>query len=359
MKTISVALGKRSYPIWVEQGLLKKITDLLNSMNTGNQWVIVTQESIQTHYGNALLQQLKDVGFNAELVTIPTGEEAKSIREFEKLQRKLLELGCDRKTILIALGGGVVGDASGFAAATFMRGIDYIQIPTTLLAMIDSSIGGKTGINLPDGKNLIGAFHQPKAVVVDPEVLSTLPERETVSAMGEMLKYGSITDSDFFNWLVENLDSIINNRDMNVLQSAIIKSAEIKADIVARDEMESGLRKILNFGHTIGHALETVLGFGTILHGEAVAYGMIAAGHLSMQKTNFSSEDCERLETAIRNLPLPKLNDLNMKSIIETMKRDKKVQDGKIHFVLLEEIGEPVIIDNIDETDIQNALEIL
>ena len=357
MKTISVPLGKRSYPIWIESGLLKKITDLLNPMNTENQWVIVTQESIQTHYGNTLLQQLKDAGFNAGLVTIPNGEEAKSIREFEKLQRKLLELGCDRKTILIVLGGGVVGDVAGFAAATFMRGIDFIQIPTTLLAMIDSSIGGKTGINLPEGKNLIGAFHQPQAVIVDPEVLSTLPKREKVSAMGEMLKYGAIADSEFFNWLAENLDPLINKCDMNMLQSAIIKSAEIKADIVTRDEMENGIRKILNFGHTIGHALETVLGYGKILHGEAVAYGMLAAGHLSMQKTNFNSEEYEKLESAIRNLPLPKLNDINMKSIIDTMKRDKKVQNGKIHFVLLEEIGKPVIIDNIEDTEIQNALE--
>ncbi len=357
METISVPLGSRSYPIWIESGLLEKFPQLIDPMNSGNRWVIVTQESIQRYYGSNLLSRLKDEGFNADLITIPTGESAKSIQEFEQLQRKLLQIGCDRKTILLAMGGGVVGDVTGFTASTFMRGIDYIQIPTTLLGMVDSSIGGKTGINLPEGKNLIGTFHQPKVVAIDPNLINTLPKREIASAMGEMLKYGAIEDNTLFEFLNNNTKSILENQYSESMDEAIIRSAKIKADIVARDEMEGDIRKFLNFGHTIGHALESVLGYGSIRHGEAVSYGMIAAGFISVEKSGLHIDEYEKLKTGIKKLPLPKLPKLNGKQIVDTMKRDKKVQNGKINFVLLEKIGSPIIVNDVDFELIEKSLE--
>ena len=356
MKTISIPLGKRSYPVWVQQGLFNKITDLLKPMNMGNKWFIITQDKIKTLYGNELQKKLKNSGFNVKILSIPNGEKTKSLKEFENLHQQLLKFNCDRKSILLALGGGVVGDITGFVASTFMRGIEYIQIPTTLLAMIDSSIGGKTGVNLNLGKNLIGAFHQPRAVIIDPEFVSTLPHREIISAFGEMIKYGVIADVLFFKWLDKNLLSLISNKDITLLEKAIIKSVDIKAKIVAEDEMENGIRKFLNFGHTIGHALETVLDYGTLVHGEAVSYGMISAGYLSTQKTNLTNKDYLRLKSAINKLSLPRLNGLNNKTIIQIIKQDKKAINGKINFVLLQEIGKPIIVDTIDEGIIKSSL---
>jgi 3-dehydroquinate synthase len=359
VQTISVPLQNRSYPIWIENGLLAKLPELLKPMNQGQKWVIFSQNEIFNLYGDSLLGELKSNSFQIEKFILPDGENAKSLSALDGIFSQLIELGCDRSSTFLALGGGVVGDSAGFIAATFMRGVDYIQIPTTLLAMVDSSIGGKTGVNLPAGKNLVGAIWQPKAVVIDPKLLESLPEREISSAMGEVIKYGSILDKDLFNLVADNMDDLLNLSNVKLLTEVIGCCAKLKADIVAEDEREGNKRRILNFGHTIGHALETHFGFDTLRHGEAVAYGMLAAGKLSTQISNFQFQYFEMLQNTIQKLPLPKLPEFEPEQILQIMQRDKKVKDGKLHFVLLEEIGKVVIVDDVEEKTIINAMECL
>lgn len=359
MQTISVPLQNRSYPIWIEKGLLTKLPELLKPMNQGQKWVIFSQNEIISLYGNSLYKGLKSAGFQVELVVLPDGEKAKSLNELEGIFSQLIGMGCDRSSTFLALGGGVVGDATGFIAASFMRGVDYIQIPTTLLAMVDSSIGGKTGVNLPDGKNLVGAIWQPKAVVIDIELLKSLQEREITSAMGEVLKYGAILDRNLFEVVAENLNDILNLSKPELLTEVIGRCAKLKADVVVEDEREGGKRRILNFGHTIGHALETHFGFETLRHGEAVAYGMLAAGKLSNEDGRLEIEDFELLQTTIKKLPLPKLPEFDAENILKIMQRDKKVKDRKINFVLLEAIGKTVIVDSIEKESIIKAMESL
>ena len=359
MQTISVPLQNRSYPIWIEKGLLTNLPELLKPMNQGQKWVIFSQNEIISLYGNSLCKGLKSAGFQVELVVLPDGEKAKSLNELEGIFSQLIGMGCDRSSTFLALGGGVVGDATGFIAASFMRGVDYIQIPTTLLAMVDSSIGGKTGVNLPDGKNLVGAIWQPKAVVIDIELLKSLQEREITSAMGEVLKYGAILDRNLFEVVAENLNDILNLSNPELLTEVIGRCAKLKADVVVEDEREGGKRRILNFGHTIGHALETHFGFETLRHGEAVAYGMLAAGKLSNEDGRLDIEDFELLQTTIKKLPLPKLPEFDAENILKIMQRDKKVKDRKINFVLLEAIGKTVIVDSIEKESIIKAMESL
>lgn len=359
MQTISVPLQNRSYPIWIEKGLLTNLPELLKPMNQGQKWVIFSQNEIISLYGNSLCKGLKSAGFQVELVVLPDGEKAKSLNELEGIFSQLIGMGCDRSSTFLALGGGVVGDATGFIAASFMRGVDYIQIPTTLLAMVDSSIGGKTGVNLPDGKNLVGAIWQPKAVVIDIELLKSLQEREITSAMGEVLKYGAILDRNLFEVVAENLNDILNLSKPELLTEVIGRCAKLKADVVVEDEREGGKRRILNFGHTIGHALETHFGFETLRHGEAVAYGMLAAGKLSNEDGRLEIEDFELLQTTIKKLPLPKLPEFDAENILKIMQRDKKVKDRKINFVLLEAIGKTVIVDSIEKESIIKAMESL
>lgn len=359
MQTISVPLQNRSYPIWIEKGLLTKLPELLKPMNQGQKWVIFSQNEIISLYGNSLCKGLKSAGFQVELVVFPDGEKAKSLNELEGIFSQLIGMDCDRSSTFLALGGGVVGDATGFIAASFMRGVDYIQIPTTLLAMVDSSIGGKTGVNLPDGKNLVGAIWQPKAVVIDIELLKSLQEREITSAMGEVLKYGAILDRNLFEVVAENLNDILNLSKPELLTEVIGRCAKLKADVVVEDEREGGKRRILNFGHTIGHALETHFGFEILRHGEAVAYGMLAAGKLSNEDGRLEIEDFELLQTTIKKLPLPKLPEFDAENILKIMQRDKKVKDRKINFVLLEAIGKTVIVDSIEKESIIKAMESL
>ena len=359
MQTISVPFQNRSYPIWIEKGLLTNLPELLKPMNQGQKWVIFSQNEIISLYGNSLCKGLKSAGFQVELVVLPDGEKAKSLNELEGIFSQLIGMDCDRSSTFLALGGGVVGDATGFIAGTFMRGVDYIQIPTTLLAMVDSSIGGKTGVNLPDGKNLVGAIWQPKAVVIDIELLKSLHKREITSAMGEVLKYGAILDRNLFEVVAENLNDILNLSKPELLTEVIGRCAKLKADVVVEDEREGGKRRILNFGHTIGHALETHFGFETLRHGEAVAYGMLAAGKLSNEDGRLEIEDFELLQTTIKKLPLPKLPEFDAENILKIMQRDKKVKDRKINFVLLEAIGKTVIVDSIEKESIIKAMESL
>ena len=359
MQTISVPLQNRSYPIWIEKGLLTKLPELLKPMNQGQKWVIFSQNEIISLYGNSLYKGLNSAGFQVELVVLPDGEKAKSLNELEGIFSQLIGMGCDRSSTFLAIGGGVVGDTTGFIAGTFMRGVDYIQIPTTLLAMVDSSIGGKTGVNLPDGKNLVGAIWQPKAVVIDIELLKSLQEREITSAMGEVLKYGAILDRNLFEVVAEKLNDILNLSKPELLTEVIGRCAKLKVDVVVEDEREGGKRRILNFGHTIGHALETHFGFEILRHGEAVAYGMLAAGKLSNEDGRLEIEDFELLQTTIKKLSLPKLPEFDAENILKIMQRDKKVKDRKINFVLLEAIGKTVIVDSIEKESIIKAMESL
>jgi len=304
-----------------------------------------------------MLETLKSNGYKVKFIILTEGEYAKSFTVVEKIFSKLLEYDCDRSSTFIAFGGGVVGDVTGFLAATFMRGLDYIQIPTTLLAMVDSSIGGKTGINLSEGKNLVGAFWQPKAVVIDPEVLESLPDREFTSAMGEVIKYGAIMDRVLFDLIEENIDDILYNKNLSLLTEIISCCAQLKSDVIVSDEREGDRRRILNFGHTIGHAMETYFGFEKLRHGEAIAYGMIAAGNLSNEYQLLTTEHFEFLKKTINKLPLPKLPEFDSSKVLKIIQKDKKIQKGRLSFILLEEIGRAVVKDNINEQSIINVLE--
>jgi len=357
LQIISVPLQKNSYPIWIENGILKTLPELLQPMNHGQTWVIFSQKEIYSQLGNALSNILQSGGFNTVYISLPAGENAKTFTAMEKAFSQILEAGCDRSSTFLALGGGVVGDVTGFLAATFMRGVDYIQIPTTLLAMVDSSIGGKTGINLKEGKNLAGAFWQPKAVIVDPEVLSTLPEREFTSAMGEVIKYGAILDRNLFDLVTNKMDDLLTADNYTLLLDVIKRCANLKADVVAADEREGDKRRILNFGHTIGHALETYFGFDTLRHGEAIAYGMIAAGKLSNEYLKFSFENYKLLKKTINKLPLPDLPEFDPAKVFKIIKNDKKVEKGNLNMILLENIGHAIVQHNISDESIINSLE--
>jgi len=356
LQTISIPLQSRSYPIWIENGLINKLSELFAPLNQGQIWVIFSQEKIFNNYGATLVNNFKNAGFRIESVILSDGEESKSLSSLEEIYSQLINHHCDRSSTFIALGGGVVGDVTGFIAATFMRGVDYFQIPTTLLAMVDSSIGGKTGVNLPYGKNLVGTIWHPKAVVIDPDILISLPQREVTSALGEVIKYGAILDKELFNLISENLDNLINLKNTTLLAKVIARCAKLKAEIVAEDEREQGKRRILNFGHTVGHALETHFGFDTLRHGEAIAYGMLAAGMLSINYSGLKVDDYKLLHDAIQKLHLPLLPKFDTKVILNIMQNDKKVQSGSLHFILLEDIGSAIVQENISEQSIINIL---
>ncbi|MBC8403161.1 MAG: 3-dehydroquinate synthase [Candidatus Marinimicrobia bacterium] len=358
METIKVNLAEHGYPIWIDRQLLDRLPDLLADNWQSKQVVVITQALLAEQYGQKLTGALSKSGFNAALLLLPAGEEAKALVQVEDLYRQLLDLNCDKDTLLLALGGGTVGDVTGFVAATFLRGIAYLQVPTTLLAMVDSAIGGKTGVNLPQGKNLVGAIHQPAAVAIDPEFLKSLPGREIVSGLAEVLKYGAIQDREFWQELTENLEALMIVETTAILR-AIRKSCAIKAGIVVRDEHEQDLRRILNLGHTIGHALENLSGYGQLTHGEAVALGMLCAGEISYQRGFINDDDWRSLSTTLRRLPLPALPNITGAKVLEVIRRDKKVRSGRLHFVLLEGLGKAVIIDDVTDEEIMQSLEVL
>ena len=357
MKTININLPDKSYNIRIENNLRMKLHEILGSLNIGQQWIIFSQKPIFEVYGSEIEAILQEHDFKVNHIMLENSENAKLLSSMEFVYSELIKLGCDRSSIFLALGGGVVGDVTGFAAATFMRGVKYYQIPTTLLAMVDSSIGGKTGVNLDDGKNLVGAIWQPSAVLIDPFFLDSLPNREVVSALGEVIKYGAILDSDFLYEIAEKLDDLLQARDYQVMANFIARCAALKAEIVEKDEHEANLRRILNFGHTIGHALEKYFGYGVIGHGVAVSYGMLAAGKLSVEFGGLSSDDYGFLAQTIRQLPLPNLPKFDSHEIINIIASDKKVKNGKINFIILSKIGEAIIVDSISNEKIIEALK--
>lgn len=353
MPTLNVELGERSYPIFITPGALGK-PGLLDEFIKGPLIVIITNDTIAPLYLDKLVASIGDV--SVETIVLPDGEQHKSLEQFGVVMTRLLELNAARDTTLIALGGGVIGDLCGFVAATYQRGVPFIQIPTTLLSQVDSSVGGKTAVNHPLGKNMIGAFYQPVAVVIDPNTLQTLPAREFSAGMAEVIKYGIIYDADFFKWL-ETQVSTLKALDNDILCEAIEKCCAIKADVVAKDEREGGLRAILNLGHTFGHAIEAEQGYGNWLHGEAVAAGTIiaclAAEHLSWMtasETRRVRELCEAFE-----LPTTGPDSMSKADYVKHMKRDKKVEAGAIRFVIPQGIGKAVVTKDVTD-DILTAI---
>lgn len=352
---LKVDLGERSYPIEIGGALLQD-QDLLAKTVTGKRVAIVTNTVVAPLYLVALTKSLEACGKQVLPIILPDGEEEKNWGSLMKIFDVLLAEKCDRQTTLLALGGGVIGDLTGYAAASYMRGVPFVQMPTTLLAQVDSSVGGKTGINHPLGKNMIGAFYQPLAVIADTSTLSTLEQRELCTGLAEVIKHGCITSGDFFDWIEANIGKLLA-RDQAALTYAIQRSCEIKADVVRQDERESGLRAILNFGHTFGHAIEAGLGYGVWLHGEAVGCGMVMAADLSCRMGFIDKATKERIRALVAATGLPTMApDLGVQRWIELMQVDKKSVGGEIKFVLLNPLGSP-IITAVPQTMLEETLQ--
>lgn len=340
---LKVDLGDRSYPITIGRSLLSN-PDLLAPHIPGSRVVIVTNTVVAPLYLEPVREMLAGLGKRVAAIVLPDGEEHKNWASLMQVFDALLEQKCDRKTTLVALGGGVIGDLTGFAAATYMRGVPFIQIPTTLLAQVDSSVGGKTGINHPLGKNMIGAFYQPQAVIADTRTLNSLPPRELSAGLAEVIKHGAIIDPQFFAWIETNIAKLIA-RDDAALAFAIRRSCEIKAEVVRQDEREGGLRAILNFGHTFGHAIEAGLGYGEWLHGEAVGCGMVMAADLSHRLGFIDGSARSRIEAVVQAAGLPvAAPDLGQQRWLELMEVDKKNEGGQIKFILLKPLGTSVVM---------------
>lgn len=351
-----VELGARSYEIHIGYDWLPQLIPLLNAVPRSSRMVIITDANVGSIAGRRLLELMKSCGFQADLVVFPGGEGHKNLTTITALAEKMVELGLDRKSVVIALGGGIPGDVAGFAASIYMRGIPLIQIPTTLLAQVDSSVGGKTGVNLPQGKNLVGTFYQPQLVFIDAIFIQSLPEREYLTGLAEVLKYGIIWDGNFFSYLEQNLVGI-SQRQPGCLLHMITRCCQIKADIVAQDETENGTRALLNLGHTFGHAFEALTGYSRYNHGEAVAIGMACASRLARHLGVLSSEDRDRIINLILSLGLPTtFEQLASDEIISQMYRDKKSVGGRLQLVLPTGIGTSRIFENVNETELARIL---
>jgi 3-dehydroquinate synthase len=349
MRRVQVELAHRSYDILIDSGVLERVPEYLAERGARKRLFLLANTQVFRLYGEALLQRLQRAGFDATQILIPDGEKHKNLQTVENIYTYLIAQGADRCSSMLALGGGVTGDIGGFVAATFHRGIPYVQIPTTLLAQVDSSVGGKTGVNHSLGKNLIGAFYQPCLVCVDLDTLRTLPPRDFQSGLYEVLKYGLIVDREFFEYLECNLEAI-RQRVPEVMERVIGRCCELKSEITSADEREKDLRRILNFGHTFGHALEAAGRYEELLHGEAVGYGIIAATLLSREKGNIEEATANRvIECVYRIGVLPRVDHLSHEAILEAMSRDKKRQGDLLHFVLLKDIGKTEIRSDIPE----------
>ena len=355
MNTLTVDLGQRSYPIHIGRNLLGNPA-LLTPHIHGEQVLIVSNETVAPLYLEKTLLALE--AYQCESVILPDGEQYKTLDTVNLIYDALLQHRFDRRCTLIALGGGVVGDITGFAAATYQRGVNFIQIPTTLLAQVDSSVGGKTGVNHPLGKNMIGAFHQPQCVLIDTETLNTLEDKQLSAGLAEVIKYGLIRDGEFFVWLESHIAALYG-RDPQQLAYAIEHSCQNKADVVAADEKEAGQRALLNLGHTFGHAIEAGMGYGAWLHGEAVATGMLMAADLSHRQDTFTQSQLDRTQALLSaaRLPIHTPPELTPERFLELMAVDKKVQSGKIRLVLLTDIGASYVSDDYDPALLRQTLD--
>lgn len=358
-RSIDVALGERSYTITIGTGLLAsgRAGEIIAGVASGKRVCVVTHPVLQADYAEPLVAALRARGFDTTLFTLPAGERFKHLNTVARLYGQFLTAGLDRKSLVVAVGGGVLGDMVGFAAATYLRGIPFVQVPTTLLAQVDASIGGKTGIDLPQGKNLVGAFHQPSAVVIDTATLRSLPLRELRSGLSEVIKYGIIYDKPFLTSIVANMPGLLR-RDETLLTATIARSCEIKAEVVGQDETEQGLRAILNFGHTIGHALEAVTEYRRFKHGEAIAIGMVSAcllgEEVGVTPPEVTEQLCDALERA--HLPLDFPQDIDTESVLAATQHDKKTEAGKVRFVLARQIGDVFLSPDVPPEAVRAAL---
>ncbi|QWD83591.1 3-dehydroquinate synthase [Polynucleobacter sp. MWH-P3-07-1] len=338
MKTLTVDLDQRSYPIYIGSDLIDR-PELFEACSKASSIYIVTNTTVAPLYAERLSKTLATFGKSVRTITLPDGESFKDWKNLQTIFDELLKHGADRQAVLVALGGGVIGDMTGFAAASFMRGIRFIQVPTTLLSQVDSSVGGKTGINHPLGKNMIGAFYQPVAVVADLNTLKTLPPRELSAGLAEVIKHGAIADASFLDWIEANTNALLAC-DIEAMSHAVLRSCEIKSAVVSADEREGGVRATLNFGHTFGHAIEAGMGYGEWLHGEAVACGMVMGAKLSCLLQKITQADVDRLTRIIHAMHLPiTAPKFGAERYIELMQVDKKAEGGQIRYVLLEQIG--------------------
>ena len=356
MKTLHVDLASRSYPIYIGTNLLEQAALFEPHLKSSTTVFIVSNTTVAPLYSKTLTNTLSQLGKTVRLLELPDGESFKDWQHLQLIFDELLAHGADRQSMIVALGGGVVGDMAGFGAASFMRGIRFIQVPTTLLAQVDSSVGGKTGINHPLGKNMIGAFHQPVAVIADLNTLRTLPPRELSAGLAEVIKHGAIADADFLDWIEANAGALLAC-DTNAMAHAVLRSCEIKSAVVSADEREGGIRATLNFGHTFGHAIESGLGYGEWLHGEAVGCGMVMAADLSARLGQISKMDAERLKRIIASMHLPIAPPkLGSQRFMELMQVDKKTEAGQIRYITLGSIGAARIQQVPDATVIETLL---
>lgn len=359
MSNIIVSLPQNSYEIAIASGNLSQLGAKMKQLKLGKKVLVVSNPEIFSHYGDTCLQSLNESEFEVYQHLIPSGEVHKNLQSIEKLYDVALENHLERSSTLVALGGGVIGDMTGFAAATWLRGINFVQVPTSLLAMVDASVGGKTGVNHPQGKNLIGAFYQPKLVLIDPEVLQTLPEREFRAGMAEVIKYGVIWDAELFSELEQAQDiDCFETIDPQLLKTILTRSCQAKADVVSQDEKEAGLRAILNYGHTIGHAIESLTDYQEYVHGEAVALGMVAAGEIAIQMGAWKDAAGNRQNKLIAKAGLPtKVSaDIQVKDVLEAIKNDKKVKSGKVRFILPTKIGAVKITDKVSSDVVKESV---
>ena len=349
---VDVHAGARTSAIWIGSGVLDRAAALLDMHGMRGRRFVVSSPVIWRFHGERFSRALGA----SEPILLPDGERYKNLQSVSRIYEALIRAGADRGSTVVALGGGVIGDTAGFAAATFLRGVALVHVPTTLLAQVDSAIGGKVGVNLALGKNLIGAFHQPAVVLIDPQMLATLPRREFRSGLYEVVKYGMIASRSLFDRVASDTTAIFA-RDENVLVPAIVESCRIKADVVTRDERESDLRRILNYGHTVGHALEAVTKYRRFRHGEAIAYGMMAAADLAAARGALAERERQALVGLITKLgPLPPVSDLPINDVLDAIKRDKKVVDGTLHFVIAIQIGATMTIDDVTEDELRAVL---
>ena len=357
MQTLTVALGDRSYPIHIGRNLLARSELILPHLQR-KQVAVVSNTTVAPLYLEQLAQPLRDAGVSVIDIVLPDGEAYKNSDTLNLIYDALLANRCERTTTLIALGGGVIGDLTGYAAATYLRGVPFIQIPTTLLSQVDSSVGGKTGINHPLGKNMIGAFYQPQLVLADIDTLRTLPPRELSAGLAEVIKYGLIRDADFFEWLERNM-AALRALDEALMGYAVYRSCQNKAEVVAADERESGERALLNLGHTFGHAIENAMGYGVWLHGEAVAAGTMLAADLSRRMGWLDEQSVKRMKNILEAAGLPTAAPaLGIERYLDLMGLDKKVRDGKLRFVLQQGIGKSVLTSDYDAVALQQTLAV-
>ncbi len=358
MRIVQVPLGQRSYVIHVGKRLLPALGAECRKLALGRRCAVITDTKVGPLYAAAALASLKKAGFDPVLLTVPAGETAKSLKNVASCYDQLAAHRLERKSFVVALGGGVVGDLAGFVAATYLRGVPFVQVPTTLLSQVDSSVGGKVGVNLKAGKNLVGAFHQPRLVLCDLDTLKTLPERDFRAGLGEVIKYGIIYDAPLFHRLEKDLGKLLKQQP-KVLAEVVARCCEIKAEVVGQDETETGLRAILNFGHTIGHAIENSSGYGKYLHGEAISIGQVAAARLSRSLAGFPDKEVERIVAVFAAAGLPvgiRLNTTQTERLLGAMKLDKKVSAGEVKFVLAERIGAVKWGCGVPEAELRDVL---